>query len=125
MVDGYVCLSFIFVLYRRVYTTLSYLSIYHSYDTYFFTDLSRHSDHFTTLNPSSLGTVIREFFVYYGGVFDFKTDVISVRQRRVKKEDKGWEEDLERDHNHMCIEVGYRSHSLTLCLSLIRSSSRS
>lgn len=78
---------------------------YNSYDTYFFNDHSRLSEHFTTLNPSSLGTIIRDFFVYYGGVFDFKTDVVSIRQRGVRKEDKGWVEDLERDHNHICIEV--------------------
>lgn len=80
------------------------------FDTYFFNDLPRLSEHFTTLNPSSLGTLIKLFFIYYAGEqsptsFNYSTDVISLRRKGVKKEEKGWMDDHERDHNHICIEV--------------------
>lgn len=58
---------------------------------------------------------MRDFFVYCATTFDSETDVISIRKRRVRKEDKGWEEDGDRDHNYICIEVS------PICLSRRRS----
>ena len=57
---------------------------------------------------------MRDFFIYYSDVFKYETDVISVKEADVKKEDRGWAEDKERDHNHLCIEVSLALSSRVL-----------
>lgn len=64
-------------------------------------DLSKYRD-FGHENRSSLGELLFQFFHYYGHVFDFETDVVSVRLGRlVKKSEKAWH--LLQD-NRLCVE---------------------
>lgn len=110
--DGYVAnSSFIRITASNAYAGLFFLR----YDTYFFNDLPRLSQYFRFSNTSSLGELIRDFFIYYTDKFDYEEDVVSIRrswqggvgqQGIMKKEEKGWDEDRERDHNYICIEVG-------------------
>lgn len=83
-----------------------------SYDVYFSKDLKRLQDYFKTLNPTSLGSLIIDFFKYYASKFDYENDVISIRKPQTRKIDKGWEEDMDRDHNFICIEVSKFSFRL-------------
>lgn len=78
-------------------------------NTYFFNDLARLQEHFTTLNPTSLGTLIVDFFAYYSSKFDLANDVISLRQQKLTKADKGWDQDLDRNHNFICIEDPFKT----------------
>lgn len=68
--------------------------------------MTRLSKHFKPSNPTSLGMLILDFLDFYTSGFDWDNGVMSLSGRNATtKADKGWNEDQDRDHNYICIEV--------------------
>ena len=58
-------------------------------------------------NKDSIGTLLLQFFKYYGHEIDFETSVMSVRSGRVvSKNEKGWNLLL---HNRLCVEEPFNN----------------
>ncbi|KAG6370366.1 hypothetical protein JVT61DRAFT_12180 [Boletus reticuloceps] len=81
------------------------------YNTWFFDDIELLCQHWQSSNTESVAELLIDFFRYYSRDFSYNTGVASIRAGLLKKESKGWQNDLSnskfndaRERNRFCIE---------------------
>ncbi|KAK2465131.1 hypothetical protein APHAL10511_002823 [Amanita phalloides] len=81
------------------------------YNTWFFDDIDLLRQRWRSDNTDSVGELLIDFFRYYSRDFLYNTGVASIRSGLLKKEIKGWQNDLSagryndvRERNRLCIE---------------------
>lgn len=81
------------------------------HNTWFFDDIELLRQRWQSANTESVAELLIEFFRYYSRDFSYNTGVASIRSGLLKKETKGWQNDLSssrfhdaRERNRLCIE---------------------
>ncbi|KAI0298987.1 hypothetical protein B0F90DRAFT_651541 [Multifurca ochricompacta] len=81
------------------------------YNTWFFDDVELLRQRWQSANTDSVGHLLIDFFKYFSRDFLYNTGVASIRAGLLKKESKGWQNDLDparykdaRERNRFCIE---------------------
>ncbi|KAI9508040.1 hypothetical protein F5148DRAFT_1368071 [Russula earlei] len=81
------------------------------YNTWFFDDIELLRQRWQSANTDSIGQLLIDFFKYFSRDFSYNTGVASIRAGLLKKESKGWQNDLDparykdaRERNRFCIE---------------------
>ncbi|KIK95230.1 hypothetical protein PAXRUDRAFT_827214 [Paxillus rubicundulus Ve08.2h10] len=81
------------------------------YNTWFFDDIELLCQRWQSSNTESVAELLIDFFRYYSRDFSYNTGVASIRAGLLKKESKGWQNDLSnskfndaRERNRFCIE---------------------
>ncbi|KAF7978158.1 hypothetical protein HWV62_1336 [Athelia sp. TMB] len=81
------------------------------HNTWFFDDIELLRQRWQSANTESVAELLIEFFRYYSRDFSYNTGVASIRAGLLKKESKGWQNDLSssrfhdsRERNRLCIE---------------------
>ncbi|KAH9976697.1 hypothetical protein BGW80DRAFT_876007 [Lactifluus volemus] len=81
------------------------------YNTWFFDDVELLRQRWKSANTDSVGQLLIDFFKFYSRDFSYNTGVASIRAGLLKKESKGWQNDLDparykdlRERNRFCIE---------------------
>ncbi|KAH7927225.1 hypothetical protein BV22DRAFT_301314 [Leucogyrophana mollusca] len=81
------------------------------YNTWFFDDVELLCQRWHSSNTESVAELLIDFFRYYSRDFPYNTGVASIRSGLLKKENKGWQNDLTngryndaRERNRFCIE---------------------
>ncbi|KAH9990847.1 hypothetical protein BJV77DRAFT_1119994 [Russula vinacea] len=83
------------------------------YNTWFFDDIELLRLRWRSANTDSIGQLLMDFFKYFSRDFSYNTGVASIRAGLLKKDSKGWQNDLdparykdarERERNRFCIE---------------------
>ncbi|KAG5653922.1 hypothetical protein H0H81_009279 [Sphagnurus paluster] len=81
------------------------------YNTWFFDDIELLRQRWHSDNTESVGELLIDFFRYYSRDFSYNTGVASIRAGLLKKDSKGWQNDLSggryndsRERNRLCIE---------------------
>ncbi|KAI6038002.1 hypothetical protein EDC04DRAFT_2071480 [Pisolithus marmoratus] len=81
------------------------------YNTWFFDDIELLRQRWRSSNTETVAELLIDFFRYYSRDFTYHTDVASIRAGLLKKESKGWQNDLSsskfndaRERNRFCIE---------------------
>ncbi|EGN91781.1 hypothetical protein SERLA73DRAFT_66841, partial [Serpula lacrymans var. lacrymans S7.3] len=81
------------------------------YNTWFFDDIELLRQRWQSSNTESVAELLIDFFRYYSRDFSYNTGVASIRAGLLKKESKGWQNDLSsgkyndaRERNRFCIE---------------------
>ncbi|KAF9221687.1 hypothetical protein BS17DRAFT_237453 [Gyrodon lividus] len=81
------------------------------YNTWFFDDIELLCQRWQSSNIESVAELLIDFFRYYSRDFSYNTGVASIRAGLIKKESKGWQNDLSnskfndaRERNRFCIE---------------------
>ncbi|KAF8548412.1 hypothetical protein OG21DRAFT_1489412 [Imleria badia] len=86
------------------------------YNTWFFDDIELLCQRWQSSNTESVAELLIDFFRYYSRDFSYNTGVASIRAGLLKKESKGWQNDLSnskfndaRERNRFCIEDPFES----------------
>ncbi|KAH0834060.1 hypothetical protein J3R83DRAFT_11344 [Lanmaoa asiatica] len=81
------------------------------YNTWFFDDIELLCQRWQSSNTESVAELLIDFFRYYSRDFSYNTGVASIRAGLLKKDSKGWQNDLSnskfndaRERNRFCIE---------------------
>ncbi|KAI5990415.1 hypothetical protein EDD15DRAFT_2452343 [Pisolithus albus] len=81
------------------------------YNTWFFDDIELLCQSWRSSNTETVAELLIDFFRYYSRDFAYSTGVASIRAGLLKKESKGWQNDLSsskfndsRERNRFCIE---------------------
>lgn len=81
------------------------------HNTWFFDDVELLRQRWQSANTDSVGQLLIDFFKYFSRDFLYNTGVASIRAGLLKKESKGWQNDLDparykdtRERNRFCIE---------------------
>ncbi|KAG9310988.1 hypothetical protein JVU11DRAFT_8866 [Chiua virens] len=81
------------------------------YNTWFFDDIELLCQRWQSSNTESVAELLIDFFRYYSRDFLYNTGIASIRAGLLKKESKGWQNDLSnskyndaRERNRFCIE---------------------
>ncbi|KAI6118140.1 hypothetical protein F5141DRAFT_1212032 [Pisolithus sp. B1] len=81
------------------------------YNTWFFDDIELLCQRWRSSNTETVAELLIDFFRYYSRDFAYSTGVASIRAGLLKKESKGWQNDLSsskfndsRERNRFCIE---------------------
>ncbi|KIJ60942.1 hypothetical protein HYDPIDRAFT_31815 [Hydnomerulius pinastri MD-312] len=81
------------------------------HNTWFFDDIELLCQRWQSSNTESVAELLIDFFRYYSRDFSYNTGVASIRAGLLKKESKGWQNDLSnskfndaRERNRFCIE---------------------
>ncbi|KAH9964898.1 hypothetical protein BC827DRAFT_1153839 [Russula dissimulans] len=81
------------------------------HNTWFFDDIELLRQRWQSANTDSIGQLLIDFFKYFARDFSYNTGVASIRGGLLKKESKGWQNDLDparykdvRERNRFCIE---------------------
>ncbi|KAI0270719.1 hypothetical protein BC834DRAFT_529456 [Gloeopeniophorella convolvens] len=81
------------------------------HNTWFFDDIELLRQRWQSANTDSVGQLLIDFFKYFSRDFSYNTGVASIRAGLLKKESKGWQNDLDpirykdsRERNRFCIE---------------------
>lgn len=81
------------------------------HNTWFFDDIDLLCQRWRSSNTESVAELLIDFFRYYSRDFSYNTGVASIRAGMLKKESKGWQNDLSsskfhdsRERNRFCIE---------------------
>ncbi|KAG8215302.1 hypothetical protein J3R82DRAFT_8891 [Butyriboletus roseoflavus] len=87
------------------------------YNTWFFDDIELLCQRWQSSNTESVAELLIEFFRYYSRDFSYNTGVASIRAGLLKKESKGWQNDLSnskfndaRERNRFCIEDPFETN---------------
>ncbi|KAA1475776.1 hypothetical protein DENSPDRAFT_883822 [Dentipellis sp. KUC8613] len=81
------------------------------HNTWFFDDIELLRQRWQSANTESVGQLLTDFFKYFSRDFLYNTGVASIRAGLIKKDSKGWQNDLgegrykdARERNRFCIE---------------------
>ncbi|KAI0060138.1 PAP/OAS1 substrate-binding domain-containing protein, partial [Artomyces pyxidatus] len=87
-----------------------------SHNTWFFDDIDLLRQRWASANTDSVGQLLIDFFKYFARDFSYNTGVASIRAGFIKKDSKGWQNDLDpvrykdaRERNRLCIEDPFES----------------
>ncbi|KAF8262459.1 hypothetical protein EI94DRAFT_1704748 [Lactarius quietus] len=82
------------------------------HNTWFFDDVELLRQRWQSANTDSVGQLLIDFFKYFSRDFLYNTGVASIRAGLIKKDSKGWQNDLDparykdtRERNRFCIET--------------------
>ncbi|KAH9056832.1 hypothetical protein EDB87DRAFT_1686845 [Lactarius vividus] len=82
-----------------------------AHNTWFFDDVELLRQRWQSANTDSVGQLLIDFFKYFSRDFLYNTGVASIRAGLLKKDSKGWQNDLDparykdaRERNRFCIE---------------------
>ncbi|KAI0246604.1 hypothetical protein BJV78DRAFT_1134883 [Lactifluus subvellereus] len=95
------------------------------YNTWFFDDIELLRLRWQSANTDSVGQLLIDFFKYFSRDFSYNTGVASIRAGLLKKETKGWQNDLDparykdvRERNRFCIEDPFETdYNVARCVT--------
>ncbi|KAF8638414.1 hypothetical protein AX17_002221 [Amanita inopinata Kibby_2008] len=95
------------------------------YNTWFFDDIDLLRQHWHSENTETVGELLIDFFRYYARDFLYNTGVASIRAGLLKKDSKGWQNDLSakryndaRERNRFCIEDPFETdYNVARCVT--------
>ncbi|KAF8622273.1 hypothetical protein AX15_007146 [Amanita polypyramis BW_CC] len=95
------------------------------YNTWFFDDIDLLRQRWRSENIESVGELLIDFFRYYSRDFTYNTGVASIKAGLLKKESKGWQNDLSagryndaRERNRFCIEDPFETdYNVARCVT--------
>lgn len=95
------------------------------YNTWFFDDIDLVRQRWHSDNTETVAELLIDFFRYYSRDFSYNTGVASIRAGLLKKEPKGWQNDLSngryndsRERNRLCIEDPFETdYNVARCVT--------
>ncbi|KAG6332569.1 hypothetical protein ID866_6519 [Astraeus odoratus] len=95
------------------------------YNTWFFDDIELLCQRWRSSNTETVAELLIDFFRYYSRDFSYNTGVASIRAGLLKKESKGWQNDLSsskyndsRERNRFCIEDPFETdYNVARCVT--------
>ncbi|TFK71551.1 hypothetical protein BDN72DRAFT_727699, partial [Pluteus cervinus] len=95
------------------------------YNTWFFDDIDLLRQRWHSDNTETVAELLIDFFRYYSRDFSYNTGVASIRAGLLKKESKGWQNDLSssryndaRERNRFCIEDPFETdYNVSRCVT--------
>ncbi|KAG6820330.1 hypothetical protein H0H93_002179 [Arthromyces matolae] len=95
------------------------------YNTWFFDDIELLKQRWHSDNTETVAELLIDFFRYYSRDFLYNTGVASIRAGLLKKESKGWQNDLStgryndaRERNRLCIEDPFETdYNVARCVT--------
>lgn len=94
------------------------------YNTWFFDDIDLLRERWRSENTEPVGQLLVDFFRYYSRDFLYNTCVASIRGGPLKKDTKGWQNDLSagrydaRERNRLCIEDPFETdYNVARCVT--------
>ncbi|KAG6911092.1 hypothetical protein DXG01_004607 [Tephrocybe rancida] len=95
------------------------------YNTWFFDDIELLRQRWHSDNTENVAELLIDFFRYYSRDFSYNTGVASIRAGLLKKDSKGWQNDLSggryndsRERNRLCIEDPFETdYNVARCVT--------